>query len=1083
MNEQGAARSVVSDVETNDDGNEEQLIAGDDDDPVEMSHVLPESGSSGHHQQGYSDTRQDMGHPLEASGPQGDDENENHMAAYPMGVPQYHPQFHLPVQQPPPPPGLHMLQIYEAQMRDHAAAYASAAAGAAWAAAQIAADMAHASTVTSHHHPGGVQVQQNPHIPRSLPAPPPQIFPTGQVVPYGPTGGPPVYPPSPQFMDHTMGGMPHAAGYSNNMESSSQDYTYNFGPMRDGMNYPANNNTDDGSFASDSYGHRRRKRQQRMPPSDSGMHRPPSYEQQQQQKQQQHSGGEKRGRRRRFRPDGSSENGSFSNSNNDKNSHPHAHQGNVSNNNSKRKARIGKVVASSNSSDGGSSGAPTYFNKKKKARQPSDDSLLGKTGVSALYEWCGKRRTTPTFTLQHSDAVEPAATSQNGDGESPSTPVVDEEKRHRVDEFDIAVSIDGMEWGRGRGRTKAAAKQEAARRALQALLPGIAFDEASGILVRLPSTPTTGGSTSCGQDLAAVGPQHAATWKASESLEDLAPNLAKRLAIGHTEDDELQRHPTKKDIPIPVSDRKEHSKKRPSKWHGVYPCTSTTTSDEEDENAYYASRGASVCSALLHAMVQIDDRIPEAPNYTYEISAVSAGSGNEDEGEESETILKRKAETGDSLPDSRTPIRVHRGPFSCKASMRLKRTPKENVKHPAKAYDLLQAVGVGGSKREARHTASAKLLVLLFPDCDGMVQVKEAAEAAREQYAASKALKQQSKRERAFMSKTHSWNQSSDHSTSIAFAFNSPSKSPKLPTSVEEHLLRGLGASSDSDQVSLDEESAKARQLSRQKQLDDRITAALQKLNEHDDEGRSLPDEPTVDDVVGRTVLRRAGTEDLHWIAKLLDEVKSPISPISVLGPLSPNKYQEEDSNELASASMRMWSSSTIVLLLCRAIAPYDDPPLGCAVLFLGFSLEKGKLLRVAQIGSKPHLPRERFIECLQAFANSMQCSLETNNSATSQEKPNANVTMGRNDIKGILKSHFTASESIDQITVPWFLATSTKIYRQRSREESFVAAPSPLQSVQEESEGVEESGAESGPEKRVAKKDQDKPSKRSRVQ
>ena len=48
-------------------------------------------------------------------------------------------------------------------------------------------------------------------------------------------------------------------------------------------------------------------------------------------------------------------------------------------------------------------------------------------------------------------------------------------------------------------------------------------------------------------------------------------------------------------------------------------------------------------------------------------------------------------------------------------------------------------------KRDAKHIASAKLLALLFPDCKGMVEVVKAAEAAREQYAANKALKQSMK--------------------------------------------------------------------------------------------------------------------------------------------------------------------------------------------------------------------------------------------------------------------------------------------------------------------------------------------------
>jgi hypothetical protein len=43
-----------------------------------------------------------------------------------------------------------------------------------------------------------------------------------------------------------------------------------------------------------------------------------------------------------------------------------------------------------------------------------------------------------------------------------------------------------------------------------------------------------------------------------------------------------------------------------------------------------------------------------------------------------------------------------------------------------------------------------------------------------------------------------------------------------------------------------------------------------QKLNKHDEEGWSLLDELTVDDV-GQTVLWQASPKDMHWIAKLLD--------------------------------------------------------------------------------------------------------------------------------------------------------------------------------------------------------------------
>jgi hypothetical protein len=814
--------------------------------------------------------------------------------------------------------------------------------------------------------------------------------------------------------------------------------------------------------------------------------------------------------------------------------------------------RVRKMAASSSSGDGGS-GAPTF--KKKKQRQPSDESLFGKTGVSALYEWCGKRRTTPTFTLEKhttsdddngdddhdedttndSDAAAAAAEEEeNGDD--------DDGKRRRLyllveEDFEMTVSIDGMEWGRGRGRTKSAAKQEAARRALQVLLPGVVFDDASGILVQLPTTTTTTTTTT------AHAPVHhsntnttptmpstttttppsswnnkAATTTAA-SLEDLAPNLAKRLAIGHTNDDDDNdddvekvatgcgepKAPKSSSTTVVTRSTVVDASKKRQNWPHLYsPGGTTTTSDEEDENAYYASRGASVCSALLHAMVQIDERIPEAPVYTYQVSTVPPGNGTGMDKNNSiySSQLKRKAggpflatTTTTSIASSSPPIVVHRGSFTCTATMRLHTRGSMMV-----CCDVLQAVGVGGTKREARHTASAKLLALLFPECNGMVQVKQAAEAAREEYAASKALKQQSKRERAFTSKSHR-NRTANEPPSLTFAMAS-GESPTIPMEREQHLLMALGAArrkplqhnnehNDEDKdkerkMPARDESGMARQLSRQKQLDDRIAAALQKLNEHDEEGRSLPDELTVDDV-GRTVLRRASPEDMHWIAKLLDTKRSgdeygyvpSLSPVSVLGPTTKDGGIGEDDddvagNELPSVALRLWSSSTIVLLLCRVIAPYEDPPLGCAVLTLGFSMEKGRLLRIAQIASKPHLPRERFIECLQSFASCMCYALETTSAIKSTF-----TTLRQGEIQEILNSHLPLANRI-----LCSLSSQKAKVMPRPRAEPLVT--SPLQSVQEESEGVEESGdscPESLAEERFAKKEPDKPSKRSRVQ
>jgi hypothetical protein len=195
------------------------------------------------------------------------------------------------------------------------------------------------------------------------------------------------------------------------------------------------------------------------------------------------------------------------------------------------------------------------------------------------------------------------------------------------------------------------------------------------------------------------------------------------------------------------------------------------------------------------------------------------------------------------------------------------------------------------------------------------------------------------------------------------------------------------------------------RQFSRQKQIDSRVEGALQILKDRDEEGRSLPEELTADDV-GLLVLRRAEPEDLSRIKKLKffstinrkdskpytssldsprvgssmanDSPKMGKLPFLLTGTGNDGVEASSSSADNTEFVSRLWSSSSIVLLLCHAIAAYEDPPLGCAVLTLGFSMEQGCLLRLAQIASEPHLPIERFIECLQNFASCMKCGLET---------------------------------------------------------------------------------------------------------
>ena len=57
-------------------------------------------------------------------------------------------------------------------------------------------------------------------------------------------------------------------------------------------------------------------------------------------------------------------------------------------------------------------------------RGKTDTSLLGKTGVSALHEWCDKRRKEPKFKSTALDS-----------------------------DFEFTVTVEGKEWGQGKGTT------------------------------------------------------------------------------------------------------------------------------------------------------------------------------------------------------------------------------------------------------------------------------------------------------------------------------------------------------------------------------------------------------------------------------------------------------------------------------------------------------------------------------------------------------------------------------------------------------------------------------------------------------
>ena len=622
--------------------------------------------------------------------------------------------------------------------------------------------------------------------------------------------------------------------------------------------------------------------------------------------------------------------------------------------------------------------------------------------------------------------------------------------------FEVTVVIDGVEVGSGRGSNKTAAKHEASRHALQQLLPGVIFDEESGILKEIPGKRMNGSGWSTQRRPTTV----TAT---TSCLDDLAPNLAKQLAIGHTNDDDEE----EEDGSLVFRE----SKKR-QKWRrDIYPGTSTTTSDDEDENSYLSSREASACSSLLHALVQTDDRLTEQPEYSYAVLTIP----NSNQGGHN---MKTKRNPGFSIESASSPFA--KGTFQCTGMLKVRVDTKDRPEsaiidgssRTAESYQLLRAVGTGSTKKDARQNVASKLLALLFPECDGIEQVKQAAEATREQYAL---MKQHAKRREKTFTAPHRFKDlaiTSGDNKSSSFGFaTASSEVPPIPASVELAMVSVIECSLHHNTtvgILSSDDSGSKRQLSRQCQLKEKVDNVLQLLNEHDDEGRSLPEELTVADV-GRTVLRRANGEDLVWVDKLFGSSK-PSKP-SFVG-LRPLSILNTDKGS-ASPAHRLWSSSTIILLLCRAIAPHEEPPLGCAVLTLGFSMQKGKVLRLAEIASEPHLPRERFIECLLSFADCMNCYLDTSLTLESSLLPVRLDSTGT-----ILTSHLPSLKRTFHEP-----RNQKKMTRKLSRpllEETLVEPA--LQSVKEE-EGSCFEESDASQQNRKKDKTHDKPSKRSRFE
>jgi len=505
----------------------------------------------------------------------------------------------------------------------------------------------------------------------------------------------------------------------------------------------------------------------------------------------------------------------------------------------------------------------------------------GKSAISALFELCNKRKWDPprfveisSLSINSTIATSMAFTGEDteivDDGDHPSISTCSNPIKTK--EYIYSVYLNQRDMGRGRGGTKKAAQQDAARKALTAIFPHMTFND-SGMIVDVGYH----GVKDFSKTRNSISSYHSSdvpediTVSASNSKileEHLAPKLASRLAINATTvpmkpkvDDalsKLESPPTTVFVessktklflsnknclidPIP-SDRTSVgnnqlqgnyiqaksadqnfniSKNAINQEEDVIPfdlqvnggrssseinislidpsaSTLSGISSVSDEDDYYASRGASICSALLHAISQIHSRIKDPPEFLYHTIPLESSSttlltscemttdkkhrhnkqttvespkqfeswldkGLDENNTELDYAVSHPLYPDDELESSR--MTQHRLSFSCTASVNVSGPNDDRglelgdfedtgTSIALEAIPELQhtetkklcAIGTGPTKRDAKHVASAKLLSLLFPQCHGILEVIRAAEDVRERHAASRAAVRQSKR-------------------------------------------------------------------------------------------------------------------------------------------------------------------------------------------------------------------------------------------------------------------------------------------------------------------------------------------------
>jgi len=647
--------------------------------------------------------------------------------------------------------------------------------------------------------------------------------------------------------------------------------------------------------------------------------------------------------------------------------------------------------------------------------------LIGKSGTCALHELCSKYR----WELPQYDLIEPSKDASK-DGSRDESDSVKNSGASIHSRFILSVRVNGVELARGLGGTKGSSKQDASRKALAALIPGVVFDP-NGIL------------TDIGSGLLRIIDENSRS--VPTSLEELAPHLASQLAIGVSANhapataaaaNTNQSRPSSPDISEDSSISTAVSMTKSNYEHvrvslggllqpssngglatngslGIYPSASSASEYDEDENAYRSSDEARVCSTLLHAMWQIDYRIREPPKYVYEFlqgettahrlpfnCTASLGLG----------FPKRLVDDKDCIMDhwesplehlqSKPPAelpqkaggathpheqsRKRKDSFASQATespARLLRNPEtdRDVLPPSTAvtdsvidqeemitYQIVNT-GTGATKRESKHKASVKLLAMLFPECSSVVEVIAAAEAARECYTAKK--KATTKRAKL-----------SNESSSVELLTTTNRKeldtkslsdnnlSPNEP--FEEKAEEGAGFFSVAG-LSLSETTLKSSAVHLKMNLPSEISSALYSIRKS---------KKSEDDTASHA-LQLAKFDDFECLCALVNKTSR-----------SPKHETEEETNHQTdkevALSRNQKSDLTAILLLTRADATQtDSSPMGLAILSCSSDEESKEIRKLSIYVIRHHdsVTYEEFITLLEELAIAMSCDLDTTSS------------------------------------------------------------------------------------------------------